>query len=147
MQNELRVLEFYSGIGGFHCALLSSPRARQKNCRVVQAFDLNTNANRVYEQNFPHSPPVNKVCWLFFLFKSVLSVAVVVIVVSITFIFFVCHSHIFWNFLQKTIESLNCSEMDKFEAEMWMLSPPCQPYTRIGNLFPNIFFLPLTGTN
>jgi site-specific DNA-cytosine methylase len=60
-EKTLPVLEFYSGIGGFHFALLSSSRAKERNSCVVQAFDINTNAIQVYEQNFPHAPPVNRV--------------------------------------------------------------------------------------
>jgi len=88
----LRVLEFYSGIGGFHFALRSSTRAQQRNAIVVQAFDVNRNANQTYTQNFPYGPPATT----------------------------------------KTIESLSAKDISRYEAEMWMLSPPCQPYTRIG---------------
>ena len=45
----IRVLEFYSGIGGMHYALSKSGI----NFEVVGAFDINTNANAVYKHNFP----------------------------------------------------------------------------------------------
>lgn len=93
---SLRCLEFYSGIGGMHFALdkaceLASKQNTSIQPQVVQAFDINTIANRVYETNFGHkvSP--------------------------------------------KTILSLTQKDLDKYAAmDLWLLSPPCQPYTRQG---------------
>ncbi|RKP15146.1 S-adenosyl-L-methionine-dependent methyltransferase [Piptocephalis cylindrospora] len=62
-EKPLRVLEFYSGIGG-----------------MWGAFDINTTANEVYRHNFPQS-----------------------------------RLH------------------QKQAADMYLMSPPCQPYTRLGN--------------
>jgi tRNA (cytosine38-C5)-methyltransferase len=81
-----RALEFYSGIGGLHYGL----RLSGWHGDVVQAFDINTNANDLYRRNFKQK--VN----------------------------------------QKSIESLSPVELDQHNARMWLLSPPCQPYTRIG---------------
>eukprot|EP01047_Picozoa_sp_COSAG01_P034750 COSAG01_NODE_2624_length_7358_cov_4.679019_7_plen_200_part_00 len=49
----LRVLEFFSGVGGWHMALAAS----SLRANVVGAFELNPNANTVYAHNFaPLSP-------------------------------------------------------------------------------------------
>lgn len=55
-QQQLRVVEFYSGIGGLHYAL--------KGCgtpaHVVAAIDINTTANEVYSHNFPDTLLLNR---------------------------------------------------------------------------------------
>ncbi|XP_010254326.1 PREDICTED: tRNA (cytosine(38)-C(5))-methyltransferase isoform X2 [Nelumbo nucifera] len=33
---------------------------------------------------------------------------------------------------QGNIQSMTAAELDKYEADVWLLSPPCQPYTRQG---------------
>lgn len=33
---------------------------------------------------------------------------------------------------QGNIQSLSAADLDSYEAEVWLLSPPCQPYTRQG---------------
>jgi tRNA (cytosine38-C5)-methyltransferase len=49
---HLTALEFYSGIGGMHCALrLAAPSAA-----VLDAFDINHAANRCYKHNFGKAP-------------------------------------------------------------------------------------------
>ncbi len=82
----LKVLEFYSGIGGWHYALAAS----SLHCEVVAAFELNPNANEVYAHNFSLTPR------------------------------------------QCNIEKLRLAELEAFDAEMWVMSPPCQPFTRLG---------------
>lgn len=50
----LRVVEFFSGIGGWRCAV---DRAfGRTSTEVVGAFDINTAANDVYEANFKFKP-------------------------------------------------------------------------------------------
>lgn len=49
-ERKLKILEFYSGIGGMHYALKASGVAFE----VLGAFDINTNANDVYKHNFPN---------------------------------------------------------------------------------------------
>ena len=44
----LTALEFYSGIGGMHYAL----KAAMPSAVVLDAFDINHLANKVYEHNF-----------------------------------------------------------------------------------------------
>ena len=44
------VLEFYSGTGGMHYALMEAVGDR---VNVVAAFDINTSVNSIYRHNFP----------------------------------------------------------------------------------------------
>lgn len=82
--DKLRTVEFFSGIGGWRCALELSTCEYE----IVSAFDINTLANDCYSFNFNQKP------------SSVL------------------------------IESVPVSVLDKLEADIWVMSPPCQPYTR-----------------
>ena len=49
----MRIVEFYSGIGGMHYAVRE---AKLENAQVVAAFDVNTLANEVYVYNFGLRP-------------------------------------------------------------------------------------------
>ncbi|XP_010670683.2 tRNA (cytosine(38)-C(5))-methyltransferase 2 isoform X2 [Beta vulgaris subsp. vulgaris] len=82
----IKVLEFYSGIGGMRYSLMKAG----VNAEVVQAFEINDIANDVYQHNFGHRP------------------------------------------YQGNIQSLSVADLDKYKAHAWLLSPPCQPYTRQG---------------
>ncbi|XP_074281521.1 tRNA (cytosine(38)-C(5))-methyltransferase 2-like isoform X2 [Silene latifolia] len=86
MEEPLKVLEFYSGVGGMRYSLLISG----VNATVVEAFEINDVANHVYQHNFGHRP------------------------------------------FQGNIQSLTITDLDKYQAHVWLLSPPCQPYTRQG---------------
>lgn len=86
--STLRVLEFYSGIGGMHYALMNSGA----DAEVVAAFDINTTANHVYRANFPGTP--------------------------------LC---------QRNINGLTVNYIEQFKADMFVMSPPCQPFTRQGH--------------
>ncbi|KAI8983883.1 S-adenosyl-L-methionine-dependent methyltransferase [Pilobolus umbonatus] len=83
----IRCLEFFSGIGGLHYAL----NIAQIHAVVVQAFDVNLVANKVYQHNFGLSPST------------------------------------------RSIDRLTLNELESYKANCWLLSPPCQPYTRGGN--------------
>lgn len=83
-KEELTAIEFFSGIGGWSSAL----RNIGLSCRVVQAYDINTAANEVYEANYHHKPS------------------------------------------GKSILNLTSTLLDKLSAKIWMMSPPCQPFTR-----------------
>lgn len=88
-----RVIEFFSGIGGWRCALTpplvaTSDLEYQYVYEVVEAFDINTKANMIYEHSFHHSPNT------------------------------------------KSIERITVRELNKLAADMWVMSPPCQPFTR-----------------
>ncbi|KAJ2718756.1 hypothetical protein GGI07_005606 [Coemansia sp. Benny D115] len=82
----LKCLEFFSGIGGLHYGLQASGIEGE----VVMAFDMNENANTVYEYNFCLRPN------------------------------------------NKAIDYLEVADIDRYRASCWLLSPPCQPYTRGG---------------
>ncbi|KAN0024790.1 hypothetical protein ACTFIV_009199 [Dictyostelium citrinum] len=83
---QLRVLEFYSGIGGMHYGLQESGLDFQ----VIQSFDINTNANLNYKYTFNEDSS------------------------------------------QKSIESYSVEDLEGFKANAWLMSPPCQPFTRLG---------------
>ena len=87
MVAPLKVLEFYSGIGGIHYSLAHSG----VSAYVKAAFEINTSANFVYKHNFPLT-----------------------------------------KLLQKNIEGLILQDLEELNADVWTMSPPCQPYTRLG---------------
>ena len=85
---SLRVLEFYSGIGGMHYALMTCGI----NADVVAAFDINTCANHVYRSNFPQT----QLC-------------------------------------QRNICGLTVEHIDQLRGDVFLMAPPCQPFTRQGH--------------
>ena len=87
-RRKLKVLEFYSGIGGMHYAMMSSG----VDAEVVAAFDINTTANHVYRANFPST----QLC-------------------------------------QRNINGLTLSYIEQLKADVFLMSPPCQPFTRQGH--------------
>ncbi|KAK3271196.1 C-5 cytosine-specific DNA methylase, variant 2 [Cymbomonas tetramitiformis] len=36
--------------------------------------------------------------------------------------------------VQENLGAMKCARLDKYNANLWLLSPPCQPYTRNGNM-------------
>lgn len=87
MEKQLRLVEFYAGVGGWHVAVNLS----KLKIDVVAALDINTIANAVYKHNFPDT----------------------------------C-------LLQRNICGLSTKDLDAFNAEIFTISPPCQPFTRQG---------------
>ncbi|KAK9768189.1 hypothetical protein K7432_001384 [Basidiobolus ranarum] len=85
-KEEVKCLEFFSGIGGLHYAFITAGVFGE----VVASFDMNEVANQVYKHNFKKTP------------------------------------------VNKGIEFLNATDIQKYQANCWLLSPPCQPYTRGG---------------
>ncbi|KAI0935681.1 hypothetical protein AcV5_004032 [Taiwanofungus camphoratus] len=85
----IRALEFYSGIGGLHKALLYS----KVDGSVVQAFDWDQSACQVYEANYS-ADIVQKV----------------------------------------DISKLRAPDLACWRADLWLLSPSCQPYTVLNPL-------------
>jgi len=85
---DLRVIEFYSGIGGLHLGLKDVPGC---TFTIAAAYDINTSANTVYRHNFP----------------GVL-------------------------LQQRNIQSITTEELDGLNAQLFVMSPPCQPFTRQG---------------
>jgi len=88
----LKVLEFYSGVGGMHFALerCAGELGGKLNYEVRMAFEINTNANTVYRANF--DTPV----------------------------------------AQKSIQDHPVDFFERQRADVFLMSPPCQPYTRQG---------------
>jgi len=91
LAKPLKILEFYSGIGGMHFAFLKTAQALKIHGLVLDCFDINTNANHVYKENFQKSPK------------------------------------------NKNLEGITSAELDSYGADIWLMSPPCQPYTRQGH--------------
>ncbi|CAG8516387.1 6181_t:CDS:2 [Ambispora gerdemannii] len=87
INNEIKCLEFFSGIGGMHYAFNTSG----VKGKIVASFDLNIVANSVYRFNFGTNP------------------------------------------VTTSIEVLKTVDVEKYGANCWLMSPPCQPYTRGGN--------------
>ena len=58
---EMFALEFFSGIGGLHCALNEAAQALKIPAKVLASFDVNPNANAIYATNFPDVQLLNKV--------------------------------------------------------------------------------------
>lgn len=78
-----RAIEFFAGIGGFACAW--------PECDIALAIDINADARRTYELNWPHA---YRTC---------------------------------------EIESLEAAWLTALNANLWWMSPPCQPYSRRGH--------------
>ena len=83
MSGTFRVLELFCGIGGCAAALGDA-------ASVAAAVDVNCNALKAYDHNFPHA--------------------------TVT-----C-----------SVESISPQTLQDWKADLWWLSPPCQPYTRRG---------------
>ena len=83
----IRVAEFYSGIGGARTGVEKWAAESNTEIVVVASYDMNDQANRVYESVFKHKVR------------------------------------------SKGIEHLKIEEIKKCKADMWLLSPPCQPFT------------------
>ena len=82
---KLRVVEFFSGIGGWHSALNHLSLFPSE---VVAAYDVNPMSNAVYEHVYALKPS------------------------------------------SQSIESLTVKSLEDLSADLWCMSPPCQPYTR-----------------
>ncbi|KAF8376475.1 hypothetical protein PRIPAC_82904 [Pristionchus pacificus] len=99
---EVKVLEFYCGIGGIHFALKSHKvylyqfmnllTGTSIPFHIAAAFDINTTTNVIYRHNFPST-----------------------------------------KLKESNIQGLSVSSLDKLGAELWTMSPPCQPFTLKGN--------------
>lgn len=79
-----RILELFSGLGGWHIAL-------EGRGRVVAAFDISPAANATYELNHGHKP------------------------------------------LAHELATLPFERLLEHQADTWVMSPPCQPFCRMGN--------------
>ena len=96
---EIKTLELYSGIGGFHQGALkfNAAEIRRKpdsptTIKVAHSFDYDFTCRKIYEKNYPG-------------------------------VRFSC----------RKLEDIALEEYQKkFQAELVMMSPPCQPFTRNG---------------
>jgi len=80
----MRVLELFSGLGGWRCAL-------QDRGSVLAAYDVSEVANATYALNHGHEPRA------------------------------------------KELATLPAQELADLGADTWLMSPPCQPFCRMGN--------------
>jgi DNA (cytosine-5)-methyltransferase 1/tRNA (cytosine38-C5)-methyltransferase len=80
----LRVLELFSGLGGWRYALGALGE-------VVAAYDIHPGANATYALNHGHRP------------------------------------------LDRNLATLPLTALAEHRADTWMMSPPCQPFCRMGN--------------
>eukprot|EP01102_Stenamoeba_stenopodia_P008371 TRINITY_DN2405_c0_g1_i3.p1 TRINITY_DN2405_c0_g1~~TRINITY_DN2405_c0_g1_i3.p1 ORF type:complete len:451 (+),score=81.63 TRINITY_DN2405_c0_g1_i3:446-1798(+) len=113
----MRCLEFYSGIGGMRFALrsafrdLSSTRTfdDERDDGVVCAFDVNLIANQTYQHNF-HKKRSQPKQSLIANNKNT------------------CREEV----CSLGIDYLTPEDLDRHQADLWLMSPPCQPYTSLG---------------
>lgn len=101
--SDLRVAEFFCGIGGFHFAL----RRICPNAEFVAAFDIDKDGNRVYEHNTGFTPT------------------------QVTAQFSCQPCSPFSD--QIDIGTLSVKALESLKANLWLCSPPCQPFTRQGH--------------
>ncbi|KAL5975266.1 C-5 cytosine-specific DNA methylase [Asimina triloba] len=131
------VLEFYSGIGG----MMYSLREAGIPATVVEAFDINDTANDVYEFNFGHRPHQSFFIQLergvvatasrFMNSQTILSDSKPAELYPISSLG--CNvQFLVLSTAKGNIQSFTASDLDKYGADAWLLSPPCQPYTRQG---------------
>ena len=106
--NAYSALEFFSGIGGWSAAFknIASPGF---SVQVIGAFDINTLANSVYQYNYGTKP------------QAVLNHCVILSCVPM------------FSYPKVAIESLSLELLQSYRADIWAMSPPCQPFTRNNN--------------
>jgi DNA (cytosine-5)-methyltransferase 1 len=80
----MRVLELFSGLGGWRCAL-------RDRGSVIAAYDMSEAANATYALNHGHAPRARE------------------------------------------LATVPWKELEELEADTWLMSPPCQPFCRMGN--------------
>jgi tRNA (cytosine38-C5)-methyltransferase len=106
---EIRMLEFFSGIGGMRISTEAAMDGFNRNenkqlytLTFCQAYDISLNANCCYEHNF-HSLISD------YHSKSVSG-----------------------GVSTKLVEHLKPSDVDNLRSNLWTMSPPCQPFTSNG---------------
>jgi len=118
--HEIRMIEFFSGIGGMRYgmeqALEAINNAYQTTHRLslCVAYDISLHANRTYQYNNERmfssseekSPPNSTTC-------------------KLGGISTIIHT--------KLIEQLTSQDIKQYQANVWTLSPPCQPFTQRNN--------------
>lgn len=118
----MKVLEFYAGIGGMHSALeLAQAAGKISPYEVLCGFDINPAANDVYAHNF--GPSLVRCVSLLSMSQDT---GHQLCLKSYAQNCLTSHA------LQNNIERIPKSQLDEYGAYIWMLAPPCQPYTRQG---------------
>eukprot|EP00913_Durusdinium_trenchii_P001145 g1053.t1 len=101
-RSELRVLELFAGLGGMRCALAQAKLPVE--VKIVAAIDVSELCEKAYCHNFGHAEWKKKTIdsWRSRGYKDALG------------------------------ECLKLQEVDALAADLWLMSPPCQPFTRAG---------------
>lgn len=122
------------------------------DAEVICAFDINTVANDVYEHNFGKRPyqvtkrsascqshlhhtyhhNMKHIACFADCCLSAVDGLYPLHGASMHIIIWHATAHRGAKHLQGNIEKLSSSKLDSYKADMWLLAPPCQPYTRRG---------------
>eukprot|EP01036_Dinobryon_divergens_P030830 gene30830-40133_t len=130
---NIRAVEFYSGIGGWSHALWQLQKHDKEMSRfqfsVVAAFDINPIANEVYQHNCCLYAPSEVPSSTSSKRRRRESKAAAqqeggdsVQVSAVP-----CGRP---SKMERSIDQLTYPELDSLSAELWVMSPPCQPHTR-----------------
>ena len=105
---SLRALEFFSGIGGLHAAL----KQVKPDSTIVSSFDINPNAYKVYLYSIDGKradiTTTTPMCPIFRRISLGSRPSRPVHFIS------------------------SANDIERYGADVWLLSPPCQPHTRQG---------------
>ena len=129
----LRVLEFYSGIGGMRSAIqeLCERSSLDQDTAIHRAPQANDSASNAVSNSAPSTPqyPPNVVP---FSSRCVQKPPIFVGSFDVSTAANEVYSANYPGHppSQKPIESLSPSKLDELRADLWLMSPPCQPYTR-----------------
>ena len=136
MERRLRALEFFSGIGGLHVGFTSAlENDKQEDNKVkgevVVSFDINHIANECHQLNFPNTYLYSKTL-LQLNVKSLSKLMYEVMIVRNQSSTPLPSTS---KFNRKTKKKWRVTEEDlkNISIDVWLLSPPCQPFTRRGN--------------
>jgi len=111
---DLRVLEFFAGIGGMRLALPPHVLARVK---TITAFEISLVAAEAYRLNFPEGASLQA------------DVAQHAASSSTADHSPADHGGIGGRLRVKLIEQLSLRDVED-QSDIWVMSPPCQPFTR-----------------
>ena len=126
---HIKVCEFYSGIGGYHIALSSIPDI---SFDVVAAFEISSNANIIYRHNFPSTTVLEtNLCGLSAdKLDRIIHKSRVKLVPSNPM---TSPSNPMTSSVNPMTSTNDKDVMTSLEtATMFVMSPPCQPFTRQG---------------
>lgn len=109
-EKTMRILELYSGIGGMHYA---------SKCKLISAW-------------IPHISAFNSYFLFFFAVANIGADVVFSVDINTSANEVYRHNFKQTNQQARNIESLSAKEINKLKPDIIMMSPPCQPFTRVG---------------